>query len=86
MNKRVWVTPLVLWKYEQGDHRQTAYQIDVSCKGYRLYSSGKVLSSEQNVIELPLVLAEHTRYSMAVTAWDENDFARLPNQQSFCRA
>ena len=75
--------PLVLWKYEQGDHRQTAYQIDVSCKGYRLYSSGKVLSAEQNGIELPLVLAEHTRYSMAVTAWDENDFAETSRSAEF---
>lgn len=65
--------PLFLWKYGTGSHRQTAYCIDIFCDGKKVYSTGKVMSDEQNNIRLYLELQEQTEYSYFVYAWDEND-------------
>ena len=65
--------PLIMWKYGPGTHRQTAYQISLFRDEKLLYSTGKVLSDEQNHIVLPLELEEQTKYAYQIRVWDETD-------------
>ena len=41
---------LFYWKYDYGSHSQTAYQINIYKDKEQLYSTGKVISAEQNNI------------------------------------
>ncbi len=66
--------PVFMWKYSGERHRQTAYKINLYHNGAEVYSTGKVLSDEQNNIALSVDLEEQTTYSFDVSVWDENDF------------
>lgn len=72
-----------LWKYGAGDHRQTAYKIDLFCKDALIYSTDKVMSDEQNNICLQLALEEQTQYSFIVAAWDENGLCEQSDRAYF---
>ena len=63
---------LFMWKYDTGEHYQSAYQIDVYEKDKIIFSTNKIVSGEQNNIDLPLDLAEQMEYEFTVTVWDEN--------------
>lgn len=62
-----------MWKYDVGNHIQTAYKIDVYHGDCLIYSTDKVMSSEQNNIILHLNLEEQIKYSFTVSVWDETD-------------
>ncbi len=72
-----------MWKYDAGSHIQTAYQINIFHNSRLIYSTGKVMSDEQNNIELSLNLKEQTKYSFTVSAWDENDFCEQSDRAYF---
>ncbi len=74
---------LFMWKYDAGGHRQSAYKIDVYEKDKIMFSTGKIVSAEQNNISLPLDLAEQTEYEFAVTVWDENDIPETSHRAKF---
>ena len=65
--------PVFMWKYSSERHRQTAYKINIYHNGREIYSTGKVMSGEQNNIALHIDYEEQTTYSFDVTVWDEND-------------
>ena len=73
----------VMWKYGAGDDMQTAYQIDIYDNDVPVYSTGKVMSGEQNNIEICLDLKEQTKYNFTVTAWDENGKAEMSEKAYF---
>ena len=64
---------LFYWKYHYGSHSQTAYQINIYKDKEQLYSTGKVISAEQNNIAISLPLQEQTKYHYRISAWDEED-------------
>ncbi len=72
-----------MWKYNTGSHKQTAYKIDISHNSSLIYSTGKVISDEQNTIRLHLDLGEQTKYSFIVSVWDENDFCEQSDRTYF---
>lgn len=72
-----------MWKYGTGSHMQTAYQINIFHNSRLIYSTGKVMSDEQNNIELRLNLKEQTTYSFTVSVWDENDFCEQSDRAYF---
>lgn len=41
-----------MWKYGAGNHKQTAYKIDIFKNDALIFSTGKILSQEQNNIML----------------------------------
>ena len=78
--------PLVMWKYGSGNKKQTAYEISFFSEGKCIYTTGKVMSSAQNGIEIPcglhetmgertafFELEEQTVYEYQVSVWDEED-------------
>ena len=72
-----------MWKYDEGIHCQTAYRIKLYHNGTMLYSTGKVISDEQNNILLSLDLAEQTEYEYTITVWDENDNEETSDRAKF---
>lgn len=75
--------PIFAWKYDVGNHTQTAYKIDIFYNNTLIYSTEKVLSHKQNNIELSLNLEEQTKYSFSVSVWDENDFCEQSDKAYF---
>lgn len=75
--------PLFMWKYDTGEHYQTAYQIDIFDNNALEYSTGKIVSGEQNNITLELDLKEQTEYEFTVCVWDENDHATTSDKVKF---
>lgn len=73
----------VMWKYGEGRHVQTAYQIDIYHNDSLVYSTEKVASDEQNNISFSLKLAEQTKYSFTVSVWDENGFMEQSDRAYF---
>ncbi len=65
--------PVFMWKYGAGDDTQTAYQIDIFNDDDLIYSTGKVISAEQNNIQVSIALMEQSEYNFTVTVWDQND-------------
>ncbi len=74
---------LFMWKYDAGEHYQSAYQIDVYEKDKIIFSTNKIVSGEQNNIDLPLDLAEQMEYEFTVTVWDENDISETSDSSKF---
>lgn len=74
---------IFMWKYGEGNHRQTAYKIDIYNNGGMIYSTGKVISDKQNNIGLYLDLAEQTEYGFKVSVWDEDDFCEQSEKEYF---
>lgn len=74
---------IFMWKYGIGKHMQTAYQIDIFHEDSLVYSTDKVMSGEQNNIELSLGLEEQSKYSFTVSVWDENDFCEQSDRTYF---
>ncbi len=72
-----------MWKYGAGDHTQTAYKIDIFHNDSPIYSTDKIMSDEQNNIFICLDLEEQTKYSFAVSVWDENDFMETSEKADF---
>lgn len=72
-----------MWKYGTGNHRQTAYKIDIFDNDSLIYSTDKIISDEQNNINLHLDLAEQTKYSFIVSVWDENGFCEQSGRAYF---
>ena len=62
----------VMWKYGAGESVQTAYQINIFRQDTLVFSTGRVISNEQNHIELHCDFDEQTRYCFTVTVWDED--------------
>lgn len=71
------------WKYDAGNHSQTAYKIDIFYDSSIIYSTDKVMSDKQNNINLHLDLEEQTKYSFTVSVWDENDFFEQSDKAYF---
>lgn len=65
--------PIFMWKYDTGVGTQTAYKIDIYCKNALIFSTGKIMSDEQNNIGIKINLDEQTKYSYDITVWDEDD-------------
>lgn len=74
---------LFYWKYDYGSHSQTAYQINIYKDKEQLYSTGKVISAEQNNIAISLPLQEQTKYHYRISAWDEEDKVESSEYFSF---
>ena len=74
---------MFMWKYGEGMHKQTAYRIKLYHNGSMLYSTGKVISDEQNNIILDFDLAEQTEYEYTITVWDENDNEETSDRAKF---
>ncbi len=72
-----------MWKYNTGNHRQTAYRIDIYHNNETIYSTGKIMSDEQSNIGLHLALKEQTEYEFTVCVWDENDFSENTDKAKF---
>lgn len=72
-----------MWQYGAGEHKQTAYKIDIYHNGKLIHSTDKVMSGEQNNICLCLDLDEQTEYEFTVTVWDENDFSEISEKIEF---
>lgn len=62
----------IMWKYSAGNDIQTAYRIDIFHDKDILFSTGKIMSDEQNNIYVNPDLEEQTEYHFTVTAWDKN--------------
>lgn len=65
--------PIFMWKYDTGVGTQTAYKIDIYCKNALIFSTGKIMSDEQNNIGIKINLDDQTKYSYNITVWDEDD-------------
>lgn len=74
---------LFAWKYSAGDHVQTAYAIDIFNNDRIIYSTGKIISNEQNNISLCPDLKEQIKYSFVVSIWDENNFMEKSEKSYF---
>ena len=61
----------VMWEYDAGTHRQTAYQIDVYDGKELVYTTGRQASDEQNSIWIAPCLDEQKQYGFTVSVWDE---------------
>ena len=68
------------WNAEGGS-TQTAYEIVMSCEGYEIYNSGKVLSSKMNHEAGSIPPRRAVRWSIRL--WDENDLPGEPAEASF---
>ena len=45
---------LFSWKYEAGNHTQRAYRVDLFQNAIKTASTGKIISSEQYAVSIPL--------------------------------
>ena len=72
-----------MWKYGMGNLRQTAYKIDIFHNDRLIYSTGKVMSDEQNNISLHLDLQEQTEYGYDISVWDENGITEQSDRAYF---
>ncbi|WP_455585596.1 glycoside hydrolase family 78 protein [Bacteroides sp.] len=72
--------PRLGWQLESSENgsRQTAYEIEIkeSCTGHPVWSSGKVISGQSQLVSLPttgLSFQEGSGYLWRVRVWDEAD-------------
>lgn len=71
------------WKYDYGTHVQKAYRIDIYKDNEQVYSTGKIVSAEQNNIYLSLTLQEQTVYEYRIFVWDEAEQMECSDKYSF---
>lgn len=76
-------SPIVCWKYGYGNHRQTAYMINLALDGKEVFSTGKVFSSNQSARIFIEPYIEQQQYTYSVTVWDENDFSESSQEACF---
>ena len=88
MQTGIMKNPLVMWKYGPGNKKQTAYEVTVFQGNEVICSTGKVLSSEQNGIELSgdesfVQFTEQAEYQFQVRVWDEDGQEYCSEKASF---
>lgn len=75
--------PLFLWKYDEGQESQSAYEIEIFDGDELIHTTGKVASREQNSIPVNACLRQMHRYEYVITAWNEGGTVSRSERFSF---
>ena len=64
--------PILCWEYDEKDFGkvQHTYQIIIKCDDKTAYKSDKIISAEQNNIEVDLLLESHRKYEVIIGITD----------------